>query len=206
MDITQSPISLLIFIIVLALSLYTLFFNGKLLDKLILSPYDLARDKSNWYQIFTSSLVHNDLAHLSFNILTFYFFAFGLEEQVGSPAFLSIYLTSLVASTIPTIIKEKNNPNYLTLGASGAISGILFSFILLNPSIKMYLFFIPIPIPAPLFAIFFIIYSSFGEKKFNDGINHSAHLYGALTGILVTFFLYPSSFSNFVHSIIHIFN
>ena len=134
-------------------------------------------------------------------MLTFYFFAFNLESITGTIDFLIIFFISLVLSNISTIIKHKNNPNYRAVGASGAISGVVFSAILFNPGAKMGIMFFPVPIPAPIFGLLYLAYCFFAARNSSDDINHDAHFYGALAGIIVTLILFPSVLPYFLNSI-----
>jgi len=197
----QSPVSSLIFFLTIGLSIYT-FSNQSLYAKLMLHPYSVYR-KQRVYTILTSGMIHKDWGHLLFNMITFYYFGFGLESIFvasspwGHTQFAMLYLLSLILSDIPTILQQKNNPGYFSLGASGAISAVLFGFILFNPQMKLGIFMI-IPMKAYLFAILFMGYSIWASKKANDGINHSAHLFGALAGLVLTILYYPGVIQHFI--------
>src|SRR5690606_28283634 len=184
-----TPVASIIFALTIGFSLY-LFSNPQYYGKYMLHPYGIHRDKSKLYTVFTSGLIHKDWMHLIFNMMTFYFFGFSLETMfvqfsgpVGHLFFALLYILSLVLSDIPTILQQKNNPGYYSLGASGAICAVLFSFILFKPNALLGLFFV-IPIPAYLFAFLFLGYCIWASKKAQDGINHDAHLFGALTGLV----------------------
>lgn len=198
-----APVASFIFAITIATSVYT-FSNPALYGKLILHPYSLHQDHSTWYTIFTSGLIHADWMHLIFNMLTFYFFGFALEiifvqasGGIGHLYFAGLYLISLVLSDVPTIIRHKNNIGYSSLGASGAISAVLFSYILFYPKTELRIFF-AIPMPAYLFAGLYIGYCIWASKNSSDNINHDAHLFGALTGIILTILLYPGILTHFI--------
>jgi len=198
-----TPVASLIFALTIGSSLY-LFSNPQLYGKYMLHPYAIHRDKSKLVTIITSGLIHKDWMHLIFNMMTFYFFGFSLETMfvqfsgpVGHLFFALLYILSLVLSDIPTILQQKNNPGYYSLGASGAICAVLFSFILFKPNALLGLFFV-IPIPAYLFAFLFLGYCIWASKKAQDGINHDAHLFGALTGLVLTLLLYPWAFRHFI--------
>ncbi len=196
MNIIDTPISLLIFITTIAISIIA-FSRQQFINKLILRPYFVIR-QNRWHTIITSGFIHSDWGHLIFNMLTFYFFCFDLERWIGGSKFLIIYFLSMIIADIPSIIKNKNNINYGSLGASGAISGALFSSIILNPSAKLLIFPIPFPIPAPIFAILYLVYCVYLSKNSQDNINHSAHFWGALTGIILTIILVPESINSIV--------
>ncbi len=205
MDLSLSPISVIIFILTIGLSVYTLNYNHSLYEKFVLHPYSLIRNKS-WYQIITSGFIHADGIHLGFNMLTFYFFAFRLESIVGSFAFFAIYIVSMIVADLPTIYKNKDNYDYSSVGASGAIAGILFSFIIFSPQTKLSLMLLPIGIPSPIFAILYLVYCHFADRHGRDNINHSAHLYGALAGFLITIFIFPDAFMGFLKQLPYIFS
>lgn len=183
MDLT--PAALIIFLSTIAISLYTIYKDHSLLYRLMFSPYELSR-QNKWYTLITSGFVHADLSHLMFNMFTFYFFAFSLESAIGSAKFLIIYFGSLILSDVGSYFKHKDNPDYRSLGASGAISGILFSAILYFPSSKLMIFPIPVPIPAPIFGLLYLAWCFYASKNQHDRINHSAHFIGALVGIVIT--------------------
>lgn len=198
-----TPVASVIFALTIGVSLYV-FSNPQWYTKLMLHPYALHRDKSKWYMVFTSGLIHKDWMHLIFNMMTFYYFGFGLENMFvqfsgvwGHVLFAGLYLVSLILSDIPTLIRQKNNPGYYSLGASGAICAVLFSFIMFQPKAMLGLFMV-IPIPAYLFAFLFLGYCIWASKKAYDNINHDAHLFGALAGIGLTVLLYPWSISHLI--------
>ncbi len=199
MDIGSSPVAVVLFVITIAISLYTIYRNNLLYFKWLLSPVRVVREKK-YYLLITSGFLHADLMHLLFNMLTFYFFGFRLEQAIGSVNFLLIYFLSMILSSIPTVIKHKDNHEYGSVGASGAISGILFSFILLSPSSGIMIFPLPIPMPAWFFGILYLLWSYFAAKRAKDNINHDAHFYGALTGIVMMLMLYPGVIKHFIAS------
>src|SRR5690606_30931406 len=158
-----TPVASVIFVLTIGLSLYV-FSNPQWYAKLMLHPYTLHRDKSKWYMILTSGLIHKDWMHLLFNMMTFYYFGFSLESMfvqfsgaAGHLYFALLYLLSLVLSDVPTILQHRNSIGYYSLGASGAICAVLFSFILFQPKAMLGLFMI-IPMPAYLFALLFLGY------------------------------------------------
>jgi membrane associated rhomboid family serine protease len=201
----DTPASWAILLVTCGLSLYTMFRNRSLLERLMFSPYGMFHE-NRWYTLITSGFVHADLMHLLFNMLTFYFFAFKMEFDpvVGTNGLLILYFSSLIISHLPTAIKNRNNYDYRSLGASGAVSGIIFSYILFDPTSKMIIMFLPIPIPSPLFGILYLVYCWYAARHSNDLINHEAHLWGALCGIIMTSVMYPDIASNFVHYIMNI--
>ncbi|MCO5252661.1 MAG: rhomboid family intramembrane serine protease [Candidatus Kapabacteria bacterium] len=199
MDIGNSPVAIVIFAVTVLISLYTLYKNNKLYYSWVLSPPKVVHEKK-FYLLITSGFLHADLMHLLFNMLTFYFFGFKLEQMIGSVNFLIIYIVSLVLSSIPTVIKHKDNYSYGSVGASGAISGILFASIMLMPNAGIMIFPIPIPIPAWIFGMLYLLWIYFAAKRANDNINHDAHFYGALTGVIMMIILFPGIINHFIGS------
>lgn len=191
----ETPVASIIFLLTVITSIYA-FNNANIYGKLMLHPYSVAK-RQNIYQIITSGLIHKDWPHLIFNMLTYYFFAFNLERIIGHWQFGLVYIGCLVLCDIPSINKHKNDFMYHSLGASGAVCGVLFSYILFFPFTKLIIFPIPIPIPAVLYGGLFLLYSSYLAKKQNDNINHDAHFYGALSGIIITAILVPNSLVSF---------
>ena len=194
-----SPVACIIGAITLIVTVIA-FYNEDVFDRLILQPYNVSRGKSV-YTLITSGLIHADLMHLLFNGMTFYFFAFQLEPVLGHWQFGLLYVVSLILSDLPSVVKHKNDLWYRSLGASGAISAVVFSAILFNPLGKMGLLFIPIQIPAVLFGILYLIYCSYASKKGQGNINHDAHLFGALSGIMITVILIPQVVPYFFHAV-----
>lgn len=187
--INNFPVASAIFAITLVLSLLALY-SDELYGKFILHPYSLTRGEG-WYTIITSGLIHRDWSHLLFNMMSYYFFAFTLEGYIGHWQFGLLYVVSLVLSDLPTVAKHKNDYWYRSLGASGAISAVIFGFIMFNPLARMGLIFLPIPIPAILFGGLYLVYCYYASKRASDNINHDAHMYGALSGIGITIILNP---------------
>lgn len=186
----NSPIAIAILLSTVGISLYGLYKDPSLIEKWMFRPYYVARERK-YLSFITSGFVHADLSHLLFNMFTFFFFALQLESFVGSIKFLLIYLVSLIVSDLPTYFKQRNNPDYAALGASGAISGLLFSSILYFPDSSIMIFPIPVPIPAPIFGLLYLAWCHFAERRANDNINHNAHLWGAIAGVLVTLVMSP---------------
>jgi len=137
-------------------------------------------------RMLSSGFLHVDISHLAFNMLTLYFFAPVVYENLGDFSFLIIYLGSLVFGSLLTMMFHKDDYSYRAVGASGAVTGVLYSAILLNPHMSIYFFFIPIPIPAYIFGIVYLLYSIYGMKAKNDNIGHTAHFGGAIGGYVLT--------------------
>lgn len=196
----QTPVASLILIFTVVTSIYA-FNDHTLYGKFMLHPYSVYR-KNKLYTLITSGMIHSDWMHLIFNMMTFFFFAFSLEAQIGSWRFGLIYFLSLILSDIPSVLKHKDDFWYNSLGASGAISGVLFSYILFYPLSKLYLFFIPIGIPAVLFGGLYLIYCVYASKQSRDNINHDAHFFGALTGIIITILIIPGIVPHFLSALV----
>ncbi len=197
----QTPVASFIFAITLVTSIYA-FSNHEVFSKFMLNPYAIHRGRG-YYTVLSSGLIHRDWGHLLFNMITFYFFGFALEAMLagisawGHVQFAIIYLVGLVLSDIGTLVKEKNNPLYRSLGASGAICAILFSYILFQPTAMLGVFLI-IPMPAWLFGILFLVYCAWAAKNARDSINHDAHFYGALAGVIITIIIHPWVIKHFL--------
>jgi membrane associated rhomboid family serine protease len=189
----EISVALVIFVITIGFSLMGLYTAPKIIDSNLFRPYWLLRRKQ-YETVITSGFVHADLMHLIFNMVTFYFFAFGLERRIGGIQFGLLYLIGLLVSHAGTYHKQKNNPEYASLGASGAISAVLFAAIVYNPHSSLFIIPIPVPIPAPLFALGYLAYSWYASKHPHGRINHDAHLGGAVAGLAFVALTDPSAY------------
>ena len=181
-DLLATPAAALLFAVTVGLSLLGLYRMPRLIDRCVMRPYLIVRGKS-LETIVTSGFVHADLGHLLLNMVTFLFFAFSMERYLGTPAFTALYFLGLVLSSACSLGKGRNDPRYATLGASGAVSAVMFAYILYFPFSTLLIVPIPVPVPAFLFAIGYVAYSWWASKNRRDNINHDAHLCGAVTGI-----------------------
>ena len=195
----QMSIALVIFVLTIAISLLGLFGNPRLIERSLFRPYWFLR-RREYDTVVMSGFVHADLMHLIFNMMTFYFFAFPLERYIGSIPFLVLYLAGLLISHAGTYYKQRGNPEYSCLGASGAISAVLFAAIVYFPDQSLYIIPIPVPIPAPLFAIGYLAYTWWASKNPHGRINHDAHLGGALTGLAFVALTQPAAFGNLLRT------
>lgn len=191
--------ALIIFIVTIGLSIVGLQ-SPKLLERCLFRPYWLTRRKE-YSTVVTSGLVHADLMHLIFNMVTFYFFAFPLERYIGSVHFVILYLLGLLISHAGTWYKQKDNPEYASLGASGAISAVLFAAIVFFPEQSLFILPIPVPIPAPVFGLCYLAYTWYASKHAHGRINHDAHLGGALTGLAYVALIYPAAYPNLLNNL-----
>lgn len=190
---SQQPGAAIIFAVTVATSLIGLFAAPQLIDRSLFRPYWFLR-RRQYDTIFMSGFVHADLGHLFFNMFTFYFFAFPLERYIGTVKFLVLYFFGLVVSDSWTYFKHRDDREYASLGASGAIAAVLFAFIVYFPTTTLALMLIPVPIPAPLFAVGYLAYEYWAGRQQRGRINHDAHLCGALWGIVFVAVTDPSAF------------
>lgn len=178
--------------------------NKLLLGRLTFDPISITRHKQ-FDRFLTSGFVHADGMHLLFNMITLYFFGRVMERffinHLGSLGFVGFYALAIIASSVPDYIRYKNNPRFSSLGASGGVSAVLFSFILLAPWQTIYLFFIPIP--AIIFAIGYVAYSVWADRRGTGRINHLAHLSGAAFGIIATIAINPTIIIHFINALLH---
>jgi membrane associated rhomboid family serine protease len=153
-----------------------------LIERSLFRPHWLV-PQHEYATLLTSGFVHADLTHLLFNAFTFWAFAFGLERAIGSERFFWLYAFGLLASDLGTWVRHRHEPEYRTLGASGAITAVLFASIVYFPGGSIFILPIPVPIPSPLFALAYLAYTWFASRRPGGRINHDAHLSGALAGI-----------------------
>jgi membrane associated rhomboid family serine protease len=175
------------------------FKNAKLTNDLILWPPAISRQRE-YYRLVTYGFIHADGQHLLFNMITLFFFGRPMEafftDHLGTLGFVTFYLGGLVVSILPSVIHNRDNPLYRSLGASGAVSSVLFSFILMAPWSTIIIF--VIPLPAILYAVLYVVYSITMDRRGGDSVNHSAHLWGAAYGVVATLLVEPSVFGRFV--------
>ena len=157
-----------------------------------------------WHRVLVSGFLHADGMHLFVNMLTLFFFGPLMEQVLGPQTFYLVYLGSLLAGSALALIMNAKNPDYAALGASGAVSGVLFSFCLFAP-FEMIYFFGVIPIPAILFAVLYVAYSVYGMGARRDNIGHEAHLGGAIGGVVLTILLEPAILPHFLNEISSLF-
>ena len=200
----QFPITLGL-IAVTALVSWLAFKDRRLVDRLILWPPAVSQRHQYW-RLASYGLLHADVSHLLFNMITLFFFGRLIEQVMvqltGSwltyPLF---YLTALVVSILPSYLRNQGNRNYFSLGASGAVSAVLFAFILIQPWSLIFVFFIPAP--AILYAVFYVGYSIWMDRRGGDRINHSAHLAGAAFGVMFMLAMEPRLFNVFIDQLLN---
>jgi len=192
-DLTSgAPVAGLLLAAIVVVGVAGLSFAPGIISSGLLRPWRVVRGRSR-YTLLTSGFVHASYGHLLFNALTLWSFGVPLERRIGSPHFLLLYLAGLLLSDLWTVYRQRNNPDYASLGASGAILAVLFASILYFPLQSIFVMFVPVPIPAWLFATGYLAYSLYASRFARDRINHDAHLGGALTGILFVLLTDPAA-------------
>ena len=191
--------ALLLAAMVLA-SLIGLFAAPSLIERSLFRPHWLL-PRREYSTLVTSAFVHADLAHLIFNAFTFWAFAFALERAIGSTRFVALYAFGLLASDAGTWFKHRRDPDYRTLGASGAILAVLFASIVYFPTGSIFILPIPVPIPAPLFALGYLAYTYYAARLARGRINHDAHLSGAIAGLAFVVLTDPAAIEHAWHSV-----
>ncbi|MEI7499937.1 MAG: rhomboid family intramembrane serine protease [Bacteroidota bacterium] len=171
--------------------------NEDLFAKLKFNAYDV-KHSNHWHRFFTYGFVHAGYVHLFINMLVLYSFGVIVEDHFkiyfpGKASFyyILLYVGGLILSIVPAFGKYKNDVFYNAVGASGAVAAVVFSSIILYPTGSIFLFFIPIPIPSPIFGIFYVAYEYYMAKRGRDNIGHDAHLWGAVFGVVFTIALKP---------------
>lgn len=192
------PITLIIIAITCIVSFMALN-NSKLMNDLILWPPAIKRSHE-YHRLVTYGLVHADFGHLLFNMLTLFFFGRVMEDfftqELGMLGFVLFYIGALVVSILPTYLKNRNNTNYRSLGASGAVSAVLFAFILFDPWSRILV--LVVPMPAILYAVLYVAYSIYMDRTGQGNVNHSAHLWGAAYGVIFTVLINPRVLGHFL--------
>ena len=182
--------------------------SPEVMGKLMMNPYQISR-KNEYFRFITSGFIHADYMHLFFNMFTLYSFGSYIESvfiqqfgsQIGGFLYIILFVVGVIVSDIPSYLKNKDNYSYNSLGASGGVSSILFACILLNPWLSMQIYFIPIK--GIFFAALYVWYSIYMSKKSMDNVNHDAHLYGGLFGVIFMAVVYPGALSGFITQIIN---
>jgi len=206
-------ISVTFIIIAITSAISLLAFNHKeFFDKASYSPYQVVH-KKEYYRLVSHATLHAGWIHLFVNMYVLYIFGTTAEsyfdyykEGAGSFLYLLLYIGGVLIATLPALRKYKDNFLYNSVGASGAVSAVLFSCIAFNPTMPIMFIFLPIPIPAVIFGILYLIYEAYMDKNSSDYVAHDAHYYGAIFGVLFTFLALPSSFTNFFSQIISYFS
>ncbi len=179
--------------------------DSNVMNKLIFIPY-LVKEKGQYYRFLTSGFVHADYIHLGFNL--FVLWNFGEALQYTFPHvfgatwhfhFLALFLIGVIVSEIPTYLRHRTSPYYRSLGASGGVSSVVFAFIFIYPLEKLYFFLIPMP--AIVYGVGYLAYCTYQDKRQSDHINHSAHLWGSVFGVIYLIVLKPELFLSFINQL-----
>ncbi len=195
----------LVIIIITCLVSYTALQNYDQLDKMSLQPY-MVKHHKQYYRFITSGFVHADFQHLLFNMITLYFFGRSIEAVFmqlfqSKLVFIIYYLLGIIVANIPSYVKHRNDSHYSSLGASGAISAIVFTAIIVSPWSTIYVFFFPVP--AILYGVLFLGISAYMSRKGGGNINHDAHMWGALFGIIFPLLVRPELGQAFMYMLTH---
>ena len=176
------------------------------LNKLIMNPYRI-KHRREYYRFITSGFIHLDHIHIIFNMFSLYFFGTAMETvfstvfgPLGYVYFVALYLLGIIVSDIPTYFKNQDNPRYNALGASGGVASVIFAFILFLPLEKIYIYF-AVPVPGFILGILYLFFSWYQGRNGKDNINHDAHLYGALFGLIFCVVLHPRVLPNFIEQL-----
>jgi len=194
----------LILIAVTVLVSWLAFDRPRLLDRLILWPPAIDRQKQ-YDRLVTHGFIHADWQHLLFNMITLFFFGRIAEQVIGSMigpiGFLLFYLSAIVIAILPTYLRHRHDSRYRSLGASGAVSAVLFAFILVQPWSLIFVFFLPVP--AIVYGAFFVGYSIWMDRQGGDNTNHNAHLSGAIYGVLFMLLMEPRIAGHFLQRLLN---
>ncbi len=178
------------------------------MNQLIFYPYKNLRN-NQWYALFTAGFLHKDFNHLLFNMFTLYYFGSYVEAQftatyvqIGAIYYVLFYLISIAIASMPALYINRNNPSYQALGASGAVSAVLYFSIIMEPWSMLYIFGI-IPMPSIVFGVIYLIYESYMAKKGTDNIGHDAHISGAVFGVIIAFLFFFEQSKDFFNTIIN---
>lgn len=183
------------------------FNNEAMMNQLVFSPYTIKRRKE-WFRFFSSGLLHINFLHLFFNMYALYLFGTiteeyfrGLFNSMGSALYLFMYVSSIGLSETYSYFRHRDNPQYASLGASGAVSAVVFASILFEPNNKIGLIFFPIGIPGFIFGLLYLLYSMHMAKQARDNIGHYAHFYGAVFGFIFPILLKPGLLMEFISQV-----
>ncbi|HSV87090.1 MAG TPA: rhomboid family intramembrane serine protease [Bacteroidales bacterium] len=201
--------SITLFLIILTVLVsFTAFRNSLMLERMKFNAFEISKRKS-FYRFFSYGLLHADWMHLVVNMFVLFSFGSTVEnilvqefEAIGRFFFLMLYVSSLLFSTLPSYFRHRKNYYYNAVGASGAVSAVLFASIILNPEGSVFIMFIPIPIPAFVFGLFYLVYSAYMAKRGTDNIGHDVHFWGAVFGIVYISIINPDFLLEFIRAIL----
>lgn len=189
------------------------FSNRDLFAKFLFNA-PLIRTGKQWHRFITHALVHADEIHLAMNMIVLYMFGSKVEEELslrlgditGPLYFFFLYFTGIIASSYPSYLKHKEDHYYNSVGASGAVSAVVFSAILLDPWSDMGLMFIPVFVPAPVFGALYLVYCWYAAKHARDNVAHDVHYWGSLFGVLFTVVILPETVPQFIEAVRNLLN
>ena len=201
----MSPATILTLVTV-AITIWA-FNDRQIIETFIMSPYAVVH-KKQWWRIVTHAFIHANWMHLIFNMIALWSFGVAVEHyfsmitKIPQTQFYLMYFGAIIFSSIPDLVKKRDNPNYLSLGASGGVSAVVFAAIFFDPWSLIYVFFLPCP--GIVFGVLYLIYSSYQSKQGGaDRINHDAHFYGSIFGFIYPLLLEPSLWQYFIHQLTH---
>lgn len=195
----MTPSLTLIIVVFTVLVSLAAFSNGGVFARLVFEPF-VIQVRREWYRFITHAFIHANLPHLAVNMFVLFMFGSGVErlyevtlDRSSTLPYLLLYLGGIVFSALPSYRRNRYNPSYRAVGASGAVSAVLFAHILMLPTLPVYLFFIPVPIPGWIFGGLYLAYSWYMDKRGGDNVAHDAHFFGAIYGLLFTATLDPGT-------------
>jgi len=197
--------SVTLFLIILTILVsFTAFRNSLMFGRMKFNAYEISKRRL-FYRFFSYGLLHVDWMHLLVNMLVLFSFGSLVEnilvsefEVKGRFFFLMLYVSSLLVSVLPAYFKHRKNYYYNSVGASGAVSAVLFASIILRPEGSVFMLFLPIPIPAFIFGMFYLVYSVYMAKRGNDNVGHDVHFWGAVYGIVFITLINPDFLLEFI--------
>ena len=195
-------VTALILGLTVAASVVGLTFAPALIDRCLFRPYSLVPQRQ-YTTVFSSGFVHANLAHLAFNAFTFWSFGNALERAMGSPRLLALYVLGLLVSNAGTWIKHRGDPAYASLGASGAILAVLFASVVYFPTQSLYIVPLPVPVPAPWFAVGYLAYTWYAARSLRGRVNHDAHFSGAIAGLAFVALTDPRAWRRAIALLLH---
>lgn len=203
----NTSITVILVIITVILSFYA-WNKPEIFNKWLFNPYRV-KNNNEYYRMLTSGFIHGDYMHLAFNMISLYYMGTALEQvfnvlfgATGPLYYITLYLVAIVVSDLPSFFKHQRNRSYNSLGASGAVSAVIFAGILFFPTQNIYIFF-ALPIPAFIFGVLYLVYSYYQGRNTRQIVNHDAHFYGAVFGLVFTIIIFPQVVSHFINEITH---
>lgn len=197
----------LLIIVLTCITSIVAFNNPHFMQQLIFSPYLIKRSK-DWFRFLSSGFLHSNWMHLFFNMYVLFLFGritetyfMHLFAHFGATLYILLYAAAIILSEVYSYFRHQNNPGYASLGASGAVSAVVFASILFQPLNKIGIIFFPIGIPGFIFGLLYLLYSMYMARNANDNVGHYAHFYGAVFGFLFPIVLKPELFMRFMEQI-----